>query len=83
MKDFESIVEMFYRFMVIVNELEALGKTYTKVEKVMKILRSLPKKWETKVTVIQEAKDLTKLSLEELIGSLMIYEINLNNHQKV
>ena len=44
MKDFESIVEMFSRFMVIVNELEALGKTYTKVEKVMKILRFLPKK---------------------------------------
>ena len=42
-KDFESIVEMFSRFMVIVNELEALGKTYTEVEKVIKILRSLPK----------------------------------------
>ncbi|KAL6329892.1 hypothetical protein AAG906_039805 [Vitis piasezkii] len=74
---------MFSRFMVIVNELEALEKTYTKVEKVMKILKSLPKKWETKVTTIQEAKDLTKLSLEELIGSLMTYEINLNNHQRV
>ena len=57
---------MFSRFMVIVNELEALGNTYSKVEKVMKILRSLPKKWETKVTTIQEVKDLTKLSLEEL-----------------
>ena len=44
MKDFESIVDMFSRFMVIVNELEALGKTYTEAEKVMKILRSLPKK---------------------------------------
>ena len=44
MKDFEYIVEMFSRFMMIVNELEALGKTYTEVEKVMKILRSLPKK---------------------------------------
>ena len=43
-KYFESIVGMFSRFMVIVNELEALGKTYTEVEKVMKILRSLPKK---------------------------------------
>ncbi|RVW35719.1 hypothetical protein CK203_093621 [Vitis vinifera] len=74
---------MFSRFMVIVNELKALEKTYTKVEKVIKILRSLPKKWETKVTAIQEAKDLTKLSLEELIGSLMTYEINLNNHQRV
>ena len=70
-KDFESIVEMLSRFMVMVNELESLGKTYTKVEKIMKILRSLPKKWKTKVVAIQEAKDLTKLSLEELIGSLI------------
>ena len=67
-KDFESIMEMFSRFMVIVNELQALGKTYTDVEKVMKIIRFLPKKWETKVTTIQEAKDLTKLPLEEPIG---------------
>ena len=82
MKDFESTVEMFSRFMMIVNELEALGKIYTEVEKVMNILRSLPKKWEAKVTAIQEAKDLTKLPLEELIGLLMTHEINLNNHKK-
>ena len=37
----------------------------------------------TKVTAIQEAKDLTKLSLEELIGSLMTYETKLYNHQRV
>ena len=79
-KDFKSIVKMFSRFMMIVNELEALGNTYTEVEKVMKILRFLQKKWEAKVMVIQKAKDLTKLSLEELIGLLMTYEINLNNH---
>nr|CAN77969.1 hypothetical protein VITISV_027333 [Vitis vinifera] len=39
--------------------------------------RSLPSKWHTKVTAIQEAKDLTKLPMEELIGSLMTYVINL------
>ncbi|RVW18191.1 Copia protein [Vitis vinifera] len=65
------------RFTDIVNGLEALGKTYKESEKVMKILRSLPSKWHTKVTAIQEAKDLTKLPMEELIGSLMTYEINL------
>ena len=43
-KDFESIVEMFSRFIVIVNELESLVKIYIEVEKVMKILRSLPNK---------------------------------------
>ena len=51
-KDFESIVEMFSRFMVVVNELESLGKTYIEVEKFMKILRSLLKKWEAKVMAI-------------------------------
>ena len=43
----------------------------------MKILRSLPSKWYIKVTAIQEAKDLTKLPMEKLIGLLMTYEINL------
>nr|CAN64244.1 hypothetical protein VITISV_038460 [Vitis vinifera] len=73
----ETIVEMITSFTNIVNGLEALGKTYKESEKVMKILRSLPSKWHTKVTTIQEAKDLTKLPMEELIGSLMTYEINL------
>ncbi|KAL6330512.1 hypothetical protein AAG906_040442 [Vitis piasezkii] len=52
-------------------------KTYKESEKVIKILRSVPSKWHTKVTTIPEAKDLTKLPMEELIGSLMTYEINL------
>ncbi|RVW50075.1 hypothetical protein CK203_104088 [Vitis vinifera] len=68
---------MITRFTNIVNGLEALGKTYKESKKVMKILRSLPSKWHTKVTAIQKAKDLTKLPMEELIGSLMTYEINL------
>ncbi|WJZ91003.1 hypothetical protein VitviT2T_010115 [Vitis vinifera] len=77
MKENETIVEMITRFTDIVNGLEALGKTYKEFEKVMKILRSLPSKWHTKFTAIQEAKDLTKLPMEELIGSSMTYEINL------
>ena len=35
------------------------------------------------MTAIQEVKDLTKLSLEELIGSLMTYKIELYNRQRV
>ncbi|RVW64938.1 hypothetical protein CK203_041841 [Vitis vinifera] len=61
----------------IVNGLEALEKTYKESEKVMKILKSLLSKWNTKATAIQEAKDLTKLPMEELIRSSMTYEINL------
>ncbi|XP_038895919.1 uncharacterized protein LOC120084093 [Benincasa hispida] len=71
----ETISEMFTRFTNIVNVLKGLGKSYTTSENVRKILRSLPKSWEAKVTGIQEAKDLSKLPLEELVGSLMRHEI--------
>ncbi|RVW35392.1 hypothetical protein CK203_077069 [Vitis vinifera] len=77
MKETETIVEMITRFTEIVNGIEALGRVINESEKVMKILRSLPSKWHTKVTAIQEAKDLTKLPMEELLGSLMTYEISL------
>ena len=81
MKDNEIIVEMITKFTNIVNGLETLGKTYKESEKVMKILRSLPTNLDAKVTVIQEAKDLTKVPLEELIGSLMTFEITLAKRQ--
>ena len=82
MNDNKTIVEMITRFINIVNGLEALGKTYKESEKVMKILRPLSSKWHTNVTAIQEAKNLTKLPMEELIGSLMTYEINLAKKQQ-
>ena len=80
MNNNETIVEMFTRFTNIVTGLQALGMTYKEFEKVMKILRSFPDKWEAKVKAIQEAKDFTKLPLEELIGSLMTHEITIKNH---
>nr|XP_029122333.1 girdin-like [Elaeis guineensis] len=76
----ESISDMFTRFTNIINVSNGLGKTYTNHELVCKVLRSLPKAWEAKVTTIQEAKDLSKLALEELIGSLMTYELNMNQN---
>ena len=46
-----------------------------------KVLRSLPPTWHTKATVIEESKDLSTLSLEALIGSLMTYEINMQKNE--
>ena len=47
-----------------------------------KILRFLPQSWEAKVTAIQEAKDMKKISLDELIGNLQTYELRRNSQQK-
>uniref|UniRef100_A0A2N9GAR1 CCHC-type domain-containing protein n=1 Tax=Fagus sylvatica TaxID=28930 RepID=A0A2N9GAR1_FAGSY len=41
--------------------------------------RSLPKRWEAKKTAIYEARDLKVLSLDELFGSLMTYELEMNS----
>ena len=43
---------MITRFIDIFNGLEASGKTYKESKKVIKILKSLPSKWDTKVTAI-------------------------------
>ena len=45
MKEGEGIQEMFDRFNDIINELKALGKTYSNSELVQKVLRALPKSW--------------------------------------
>jgi len=52
-----------------------LRKSFTIEELVRKILRFLPHSWEAKVMAIQEAKDMNKLSLDELIGNLQTYEL--------
>jgi hypothetical protein len=79
MKKDENISEMSTRFTNIVNCLKSLGKNYTNEENVRKILRSLPKRWEAKKTAIYEARDLQVLSLDELFGSLMMYELEMNS----
>ena len=74
----ESIKDMFTRFTDITNNLKSLGKTYTNEEMVRKILRCLPKsKWGPKVTAIEEAQDLKKLELDDLLGKLLTHEIHL------
>ena len=77
MEQNESITSMFTRFTDIVNNLKNLGKSYSNSDLVRKILRSLPRAWEAKTTAIQEAKDLTTLPLEELLGSLITHELSM------
>ena len=66
---------MFTHFTDITNCLKNLGRMYSNSEYIRKILRSLLRAWEAKVTAIQEAKDLSTLPLKELLGSLMTHEL--------
>ena len=77
MKQDESISDIFSRLTILTNGLKSLGKSYSEYEIVRKILRSLTSAWHTKATVIEESKNLSSNTVDELIGSLMTYELNL------
>jgi len=81
MKDDESIEQMYSRFQTLVSGLQILMKCYVSSDHVSKILRSLPARWRPKVTAIEEAKDLNTLSVEDLVSSLKVHEIGLNEHE--
>ena len=72
------IFEMFTRFTDIINGLKSLDKIYTNVKMIRKILSCLPRSSGPKMTTIEKPKDLIKISLDELLGSLMTHEITLD-----
>jgi len=47
-----------------------------------KILCALTSDWEKKTTTIEEANDLSTMLLENLIGNLMSYEVQLEERKK-
>ncbi|GJT42091.1 retrovirus-related pol polyprotein from transposon TNT 1-94 [Tanacetum coccineum] len=71
----ESIDSAFARFNTIITSLKALDEGYSSKNYVRKFLRALHPKWRAKVTAIEESKDLTSLSLDELIGNLKVHEM--------
>ncbi|MQL96691.1 hypothetical protein Taro_029373 [Colocasia esculenta] len=73
----ESITQMFSIFTDTINGLASLGMTYEIGDMVRKILRYLPSSWTPKVTAIEEANDLKRMSLEKLVESLKAHEIKM------
>ncbi|KAF7814435.1 putative RNA-directed DNA polymerase [Senna tora] len=82
MKEGESIRAFFSRVSNIVNQIRSNGDTIEDKKIVQKILRSLPAKFDHVVAAIEEAKDLTKLTLVELEGSLRAHEERMQKCEK-
>ncbi|XP_070054669.1 uncharacterized protein [Nicotiana tomentosiformis] len=76
MKEGKTIQKMYTRFTTLTNELKCLGRIIPEEDRVEKILtRVLPITWESKITVIQESRNIASLPLDELIGNLIAYEL--------
>ena len=77
MNDGETISSMQKRFSHIITHLDALGSNYSNFQLVTKILRSLHRDWQPKVTAICESKDLHTMSIATLFGKLIEHELEL------
>ncbi|GKD09369.1 hypothetical protein Tco_1189054 [Tanacetum coccineum] len=81
--DDETIDCAFSRFNIIITSLKALDESFSSRNHVRKFLRALPSKWRPKVTAIEESKDFSKLSLDELVGNLKVYEVVLEKDLEI
>jgi hypothetical protein len=73
----ETFGEFYTEISDLRNSMVSLGKLILDVKLIRKRLGSLPERFRIKVTTIEESKDLEKMKIEELVGSLQAYEYSL------
>ncbi|TXG67208.1 hypothetical protein EZV62_008483 [Acer yangbiense] len=74
MKESESVKEYCSRLIELVNQMRTYGEEVTDQRIVQKILISLTDKYDHVVAAVEESKDLTTLTITELMGSLQAHE---------
>jgi gag-polypeptide of LTR copia-type len=73
-KESESVSDYITCVQAVVNQLICNGEALTDARVVEKILRSLTDNLKNVVCAIEESKDLVKLTVDELVGSLEAHE---------
>ncbi|KAF7814525.1 Retrovirus-related Pol polyprotein from transposon TNT 1-94 [Senna tora] len=74
MKDSENVKEYVDRLLEIVNKLKLLGEEMPDSRVVEKILVTLPERFEAKISALEEIRDLTEITLAELLNALHAQE---------
>ena len=82
MSNNECFDEFYAKLNDIINSAYNLGEIYDQSTIVGKILRSLTEDFRLKVTAITESKDVDSIPVDELVGSLQSYELNLPKTSK-
>ena len=72
----ESIRDLVGRLNALINALKNMGKEYSTLELNRKLLNALSGEWKIKVIAIEEAKNLTTIPLDEIVGSVLTHEMN-------
>ena len=74
--------EFYTKLNDIVNFAYNLGEVYDQSKIVKKIFRFLTENFRPKVTAITESKDVNSIPVNELVGSLQSYELDLPKTSK-
>ena len=82
MSNDECFNEFYAKLNDIVNSTYNLGEIYDQSKIVRKIFRSLTENFRPKVTAITESKDVDSIPVDELVGSLQSYELDLPKTRK-
>nr|GEX69604.1 UBN2 domain-containing protein [Tanacetum cinerariifolium] len=82
-RNLENFVNHPSRCNTIITILKAFDEGYSSKNYIRKFLRALHSKWRAKFTTIEESKDLTSLSLDELIGNLKVHEMIIKKDSEI
>ena len=82
MNEDERFDYFYVRLSDIVNSCHNLGEPIPEYKVVRKILRSLPRVFDSKVTAIEEVRDVNSMRIEDLVGSLQTFEANMVKPRK-
>lgn len=75
MKEDETFSIFMLKVDEVVNHIQGLGESLEEKIVVKKVLRSLPRRFDPKITIIEEDKDLNTSKLIELYGTLTTFEM--------
>ena len=77
MEESENVDSYMQRVNGVTNDIRGLGEEIKEPVIVKKVLRSLLPRFDSKVSAIEEAKDLNTFTMDELHGSLTAYEMRI------
>jgi hypothetical protein len=75
MKEDGNIATQFLRVDEIVNEIIGLGQEIKEFVIVQKVLRTLPMRFDPKISTLEERADIDSISMDELHGIFIAYEM--------
>lgn len=79
MKEGEKVNDYLARVLAIVNRMKIQGQTVKESDVVEKVLRTLTRKFSYVVCAIMEGNDVQTMSIDELQGSLLVHELNMQD----